>query len=154
MKTIRKAELKWARVPMAAEEPETYGKRVACARDVHRVAKALIADEVQEVIVTFFLNQKNRVIGYQEVAKGALNACSVAPADIFRGAIMAGATAIIVAHNHPSGEPTPSDEDRRLTTRIVRAGELLGVRVLDHVVVAEEGYFSFCDAGLMGVANA
>lgn len=149
MKTIRKAELKWARVPMAAEEPGVYGNQVANARDVHRLAQVLIAEEVQELFLVFYLNVKNKVIGYQEVARGTLNACVVAPADVFRGAIMAGAASVIIAHNHPSGEPTPSDEDRRLTARIKKAGELLGIRVLDHVVVADEGYFSFCDAGIL-----
>jgi DNA repair protein RadC len=150
MKTIRKAELKWARVSIARDSSEdVYEKRVSCSRDVSAIVKALIVDEVQEVFIALQLDNKNRVIGYQEVARGTGNACAVKPADVFRAAIIAGAISIIIAHNHPSGEPAPSAEDIALTKRIKRAGDLLGIAVLDHIVSAEKGHFSFADAGML-----
>jgi len=80
---------------------------------------------------------------------GGVTASPVAPADVFRALVREAAAGVIFVHNHPSGEPTPSPEDVALTERLCRAGELLGVRVLDHVILAHEGYFSFLDAGLL-----
>ena len=82
-----------------------------------------------------------------EVSRGSLNQSLVHPREVFAPAIRESAAAILVVHNHPSGDPTPSREDREVTTRLVEAGDLLGVPLLDHVVVADEGYQSFADRG-------
>ena len=83
------------------------------------------------------------------VSQGTLTASLVHPREVFRAAIRRCAAALVLVHNHPSGDPEPSSEDRQVTERLVRAGEVLGIRVLDHVVVAERGYHSFREAGAL-----
>ena len=74
---------------------------------------------------------------------------SANPADVFRPVVRQAAVAVLFAHNHPSGETVPSEEDAQVTQRLLRAGQLLGVQVLDHLIIGHEGYFSFLDAGLL-----
>jgi DNA repair protein RadC len=97
------------------------------------------------------LNQKNRVVGVNTVSIGSLTASVVHPREVFKPAILSNAAAIILAHNHPSGQPQPSQEDRVLTVRLVAAGKLLGISVLDHVIIGDgtSAYFSFADEGLL-----
>jgi len=95
------------------------------------------------------LDGRHRVIAEVTVSRGTLTASLVHPREVFRGAIRAAAAEIVLVHNHPSGDPTPSREDETVTERLRRAGALLGVQVLDHVIVAEGGYFSFREGGLM-----
>lgn len=96
------------------------------------------------------LNTKNRLIKVVEVSVGSLNASIVHPRELFKEAVRAGAASVIVVHNHPSGDPSPSGADIQLTRRLVRAGDVLGIEVLDHVVLGENGeYASLRDLGLM-----
>ena len=96
------------------------------------------------------LNQKNRVIGIHTVSMGSLTASVVHPREVFKVAILANCASILLAHNHPSGDCQPSKEDRAITTRLVEAGRLLGISVLDHVIIGGEGrYFSFADENLL-----
>lgn len=88
-----------------------------------------------EYMLCIPLNQQNVPIGYHIVSKGTVNECTAMPRDIFRAAVMLNATAIVMAHTHPSGNCEPSEVDRALTKRLVDAGEIIGIRVLDHVVV-------------------
>lgn len=150
MKSIQKVSLRVQRVSLVAEGGAEYSKIVSHARDAAAVARSLIATEAQEVFLTFHLDVKNRVIGYTESARGSLSACVVDPTSVFRAAIVNGAHAVIFAHNHPSGDPTPSADDISVTERFFKCGELLGIKVLDHVIVTEDRHFSFLDAGLLG----
>ena len=93
---------------------------------------------------------RTRLVGFHEVARGSTTACPVLPADVFRYPLIAGAVGIILAHNHPSGDVTPSQEDRAITQRIVEASTLLGLRMLDHLIVSDERHYSFLDAGELG----
>jgi len=97
----------------------------------------------QEMLVVLNLTRRQATMSRRIVALGSPNDVYVHVASVFRGAIREGASCIIVAHNHPSGDPTPSDSDLLLQRRLVTAGELLGVTVCDHIVVAREGYYSF-----------
>jgi len=93
---------------------------------------------------------KHRPIAYHLVSRGTLDACLVHAREVFRAAIAGGAAAIIVAHNHPSGDPAPSADDCTLTRRLSEGGELLGIPVLDHVVLGRDGrYSSFRELGLL-----
>ncbi|MCB9594959.1 MAG: DNA repair protein RadC [Sandaracinaceae bacterium] len=123
--------------------------RISSSRDVDAAFRASLADLDVEVFCAVALDAKSRPIRAIEIARGGLTACPVAPADVFRALIREAAASVIVLHNHPSGEPTPSAEDVALTERLARAGELIGIRLLDHVVIGREGYFSFLDAGLL-----
>lgn len=108
----------------------------------------------KENLVAILLDAKLRPKGYHLVALGSLNECIAHPREIFRPAIICGAYGFVLAHNHPSGDPAPSEADRRLTRRLQEASELLQIRVLDHVVIGEAEkdtprYFSFREEGLL-----
>lgn len=107
-----------------------------------------LAPLAQEQLRVVLLNAKNRIIGIQLVYQGGANTMTVRLADCFREAVRRGAVAIILCHNHPSGEPEPSPEDIRITTEAGRAGELLGVEVLDHIVIGGAGHISLRERGL------
>lgn len=96
----------------------------------------------EERFFVVLLDGRHRVMRHDLVSKGTLTASLVHPREVFRPALRHAAAAVVLVHNHPSGDPTPSREDREVTERLERAGELLGVPVLDHVVVAERGYCS------------
>lgn len=103
----------------------------------------------QERFIALLLDGRHRVLREEVVSQGTLTASLVHPREVFRAALRESAAALILVHNHPSGDPTPSAEDREITLRLVRAGELLGVRVIDHVIVAERGFFSLKEGGAM-----
>ena len=97
----------------------------------------------KEHFVVLMLDGRNRVVGESQISQGTLTASLVHPREVFRPAVSAAAAAIVLVHNHPSGDPSPSAEDQRVTQRLVEAGEIVGIRVVDHVVVAEGGFYSF-----------
>ncbi len=101
----------------------------------------------REKFIVLLLDAKHRVIGVNTVSIGSLTASIVHPREVFKPAIAGNAAAIILAHNHPSGDPAPSSEDTGLTQRLREAGELLGIRVLDHVILGDGKHYSFVDAG-------
>lgn len=107
----------------------------------------------REHCVLLFLDQKHRINGYHTLSIGSHKAGIVSPRMVFKLALVSEAAALIIGHNHPSGDPTPSSEDRVITHRLVEAGKLLDVPVLDHVIVGSGTenlrYFSFADAGIL-----
>lgn len=115
-------------------------------------AAALLRDRLEaepvEVCVLLLLNTKHRVIGLHELGRGTLDACLVHPRDVFKAALLTNASGVIVAHNHPSGDPTPSRDDFALCQRLRQSAEILGVELLDFVIVGDGGrYYSFKEAG-------
>ena len=96
------------------------------------------------------LDTRHRVIGTTIVSIGTAAHTFLAPREVYRDALLLGASAIVVAHNHPSGDAAPSDDDRRITRRLARAGETLGVELLDHVIVGDPAWTSLARAGLCG----
>ena len=94
----------------------------------------------QEIVRVIFLDTKLKVIGSKDVSKGTINSSMAHPRDIFREAILRSSTGIILAHNHPSGDPTPSKDDIELTKKIKKAGELLGINLHDHVIIGQTFY--------------
>ncbi|WP_054951466.1 RadC family protein [Numidum massiliense] len=116
-------------------------------------AADLMMDELQhlqqEHFVCLFLNTKNEVLAKETVFVGSLNASIVHPREVFKRAISRVSAAIICLHNHPSGDPTPSREDRYVTKRLKQAGELIGIDVLDHIIIGEQRFYSMKDNGLM-----
>jgi DNA repair protein RadC len=101
----------------------------------------------REMFVVVLVNAKHRPIGINTVSIGSLTASIVSPREVFKPAIAGNAAAVIVTHNHPSGDPAPSAEDAELTKRLRDAGELLGIRVLGHVILGDGTHYSFVDAG-------
>jgi len=150
LRVFKKFELREraVRLPSAAEAVAKY-EPLTSPHVVQLAARSLIGDELQEVFLVFLLDVRNEVLGYIEAARGGVDACPVDPRVVFRAAVAAGASAIIVAHNHPSGRAEPSAEDVALTARLKEAGELLGIRLLDHVIVTPGLHFSLAEAGMM-----
>jgi DNA repair protein RadC len=146
MQTIKNFELKVKRVAVG-EGSEPYGASVRSPSDVARIAQALIGDSAQEHFCVFLLDVKNRVVGFTQAAMGAIDSCPVDPRSVFRAAVATGASAIVVTHNHPSGDLRPSAEDLHLTQRLKAAGDLLGIALLDHVLVTDTGTTSLRERG-------
>lgn len=122
--------------------------RIGNAAEAARVLSAYMADEDREHLVAVLLNSKHRVIGLNTVSVGSLNSSIVHPREVFKPAILANAAALIVGHNHPSGDCAPSAEDLDITKRLVMVGEALGIRLLDHLIIGDEGrWYSFQDDG-------
>src|SRR5713101_6482118 len=127
----------------------TYESRIRSSASAHTVLQEYLDGVDREHFVVMLLDQKNQVIGLHTVSIGSLTASIVAPREVFKVAILANCANILIAHNHPSGDCQPSKEDRAITARLVEAGKLLGISVLDHIVVGDERYFSFADEGLL-----
>ncbi len=106
----------------------------------------------QESFYILLLDGRHRVLSERLVSRGTLTASLVHPREVFRPAVRDASAAMILVHNHPSGDPTPSPEDREVTKRLDRAGELMGIPVLDHVVVAEQGFVSLRELGILPAA--
>ncbi len=115
--------------------------------DVHRHFHARLRDAPCERFLVVLLDGRHRYVREVQASQGTLTASLVHPREVFRPALREAAAAVVLVHNHPSGDPTPSAEDRDLTERLARAGDLLGIPVLDHVVVAERGYVSLREEG-------
>jgi DNA repair protein RadC len=109
----------------------------------------LMRDLRKEVFKVLLLNRANRLVKEVAISEGTLEASIVHPRDVFREALLEPAAGIILIHNHPSGNPSPSEEDLRITQQLVEAGRLLGIKVYDHIILAGESYRSFADEGLM-----
>ncbi len=125
------------------------GDAVRNAKDVFLHYHARLRDTPHECFVVLLLDGRHRVLRDVTVSQGTLTASLVHPREVFRPALRDAAAAVILVHNHPSGDPSPSEEDREITRRLMRAGEILGVRVVDHVVIAGQGYVSLADEGVV-----
>ena len=123
------------------------GRAIMSHRDAAAAFSALLQDEPGEVFGMLCLTTKHRVIAYHEVSRGTLDSTLVHPREVFKAALLSNAAAVIVCHNHPSGDPTPTIDDTNVTQRLVAAGDLLGIPVLDHIVVVDGRYFSFKERG-------
>jgi len=124
-------------------------ERIRNAEDVYEQVRIRMRDLPHEEFHVLLLNTQNMVLRHLQVTRGTLDASLVHPREVFRPAITECAASVIVVHNHPSGDPTPSAEDRAVTRQLVDAGRLVGIEVLDHVVVGEGRFVSFAEAGLM-----
>ena len=129
----------------AVSQKRRMGTVFQISRDVFDEYSIRLRDAKQETFAVILLDSKNRYLREKTVALGSLNQSIVHPREVFRPAIQGAAASVILVHNHPSGDPSPSDEDVRVTERLVEAGKLLGIQVLDHIIVGEGRYFSFFD---------
>lgn len=120
-------------------------KKISCAEDVFKLFHPKLSDKKEEHFYVIMLNNQNNIIAEQEISKGILDASIIHPREVFKPAIKNSASKIILIHNHPSGNPEPSREDIDITERLVSAGEELGIKVLDHVIVGKEGFWSWKD---------
>jgi len=121
--------------------------QLAIPSDAAKAFITLLGSEPVEVCGMFACSTKHVIVAYHEVSRGCLDTTLVHPREVFKAAILSNAAAIIVGHNHPSGDVTPSADDLALTLRLSAAGDLLGISMLDHLIVSGSRYFSFREAG-------
>jgi DNA repair protein RadC len=119
------------------------------SKEIAAYIKSLLRDLGNEVFGVVYLNQANRIKHHEVISVGGLTGTVADPRIIFKKALAADATGLILFHNHPSGNLQPSMADKELTHKIIRAGTLFDIRILDHIIVSEYGYFSFADEGLI-----
>jgi len=134
------------RVQSQKDSPRASFKR---SSDVATRYLPLMRDLRKEVFKILLLNRANRLMRDVTISEGTLEASIVHPRDVFREAILEPASGIILIHNHPSGNPNPSEDDLRITKQLVEAGRLLGIKVYDHIILAGESYRSLADEGLI-----
>ena len=133
-------------------DQELANKRSVIIRspaDVFENYQSLFKDQVRERFIVFWLNSANKVVGFEVVSEGLLNSSLTHPREVFRGAIVATAAAIIIAHNHPSESTEPSQEDISITKQIMEAGKIIGIPVHDHIIFAGDSYTSLAERGLL-----
>jgi len=133
-----------------ATTPLRPGERFTTSQEVFCHFHERLRDRRKELFLTLLLDSKNRLLREVQVSEGSLNASIVHPREVFAPVVRESAAAVLLVHNHPSGDPTPSREDLELTGRLREAGELIGVRVLDHVIIGNGCYVSLADRGLLG----
>ena len=119
--------------------------RLNNSSDVYDLVKDELVNSDREMLLSVMLTVKNQLIGVETVSIGSIIAASMSPREVFKSAILANAVGIILCHNHPSGELTPSNEDIQFTKLLIDAGKLLGIKVLDHLIVSNKGYHSLND---------
>lgn len=124
-------------------------KQVTSPQDVYEIVKKYLDGADREHLVLLTLNTKNAINSITTVSIGSLNSSVVHPREVFKTAILTNASSIIMAHNHPSGDPAPSREDINITERIKEGGKLLGINLLDHVVIGDNSYSSLKEKGLV-----
>jgi len=116
---------------------------------VYDFSRLIIGGKFIEFFMIIFVNAKNEVSGYEVIGEGTVDNVAVYPRKILKSAIKKNASGVILVHNHPSGHPEPSESDRELTKEIIKASATMELRVLDHLIVTRNNYFSFMDSGLM-----
>ena len=132
-----------------SHERLAVGEPLQTPQDVFEAVGPLLVGEEQEVFLVLGLDARHRIRLVHRAATGSVSRCVLTPGDVFRPLVREAVARAIVVHNHPSGDPEPSREDIELTRRMKDAGKLLGIDVLDHVVVAAEGYVSLAERGVL-----
>jgi DNA repair protein RadC len=133
------------------EEVTNYlktGTRFTAPSQVYETFSFLM-EETKEMFITLHLDGKNKIICMDLVSIGSLNQSIVHPRSVFQTACLSNAAAIILIHQHPTGDPTPSSEDIAITRRLKEAGEIMGIKILDHIIVGDGEYLSFVERGLL-----
>jgi DNA repair protein RadC len=128
-----------------------YAEGAKGAKDLAAIVRGFVpVGDEREHFLAVLLDTRRRVKGVCVVSIGTLSASLVHPREVFRPAIVAGAAAVVLAHNHPSGDPSPSSEDRDVTQRLVSAGQTIGIPVVDHIIVGDDGeFYSFREHGIL-----
>ncbi len=124
-------------------------KKITSPQDFFELFNPLLKEESKEVFLVAWLSSYNRVQGFEIVSTGTLTSAVVDPRAVFRGAIVANCANIIIAHNHPSGNTSASNEDISLTKKLVEAGKLIEINIFDHIIFAEDQYTSFVESRLI-----
>jgi DNA repair protein RadC len=145
LKSIGEVKLSY----ITKQDPETCPKITSPAVAVEIVRSLYSKHDIQrvELFMVIYLNRANRVIGWAKTSLGGISGTVVDARIVFQGAILKNASAMIVSHNHPSGQLIPSDADKRVTKKLVEGGKFLEIQVLDHIIITKNGHYSFADQG-------
>lgn len=150
MKSVRDYALPSIKVMVVKDGGVSRGSRkVSCAASAATLLQNYLRGADRETLVAVLLDSKNGVIGIHTVSVGDVGSSIAHPREIFKAAVIAGAVSIILGHNHPSGDPTPSREDVAVTKRIKEAGDILGIELCDHIIIGDETYCSLKQKGQM-----
>lgn len=120
--------------------------KISSAKDVFDLLNDELKEKTKENFYVILLNTKNKILKIEKISIGILDATIIHPREIFKPAIKNSAARIILAHNHPSGDPSPSDEDLNITKKIMSIGELIGIEVIDHIIIGNENYWSYLES--------
>ena len=123
-----------------SKKPQTF---ISSAKAVFELMSEKLKDEKQENFIAILLNNRNYLIKEELITKGILDASIIDSREVFKPAIRNSASRIILVHNHPSGDPSPSNEDEEITEKLIESGEILGIKVLDHVIIGKDSYWSW-----------
>lgn len=145
-RSVWKYEVRRTRALLAGEALPIYADAVTNADTVAAIFRGIVGEQPREHFLAFYLDAAHHVMGYETIAIGGACSVEVEPAQVFRGALIAGAVRLIIAHNHPSGQAKPSEQDVTLTRKLLDVSKLIGIPVLDHVIVTSDGLHSFCEA--------
>jgi len=150
---MSKAYVVFSRVVLVKEKGAMYDvqKKIGSSYDAYKAITEItkVQEEAQEVFGILILNTTHKIVAVHEISRGTLNASIVHPREVFKPAVLHNAAAIICFHNHPSGEPKPSKEDIETTNRLVEAGKIMGIEVLDHIIVGDDKYTSLKEMGVI-----
>lgn len=127
----------------------TRGRQIVSPRDIAEVIMKDMVFLKQEVLKLIMLDTKNNIVGVKDVFKGSLNTSIVHPREIFKEALKKSSSSIIICHNHPSGDPTPSKEDINITIRLKECGKIMGIDLLDHLIIGNNKYISLKEKGII-----
>lgn len=130
-------------------EPEMKNFDIQNPQDIVKAIQSSIKDKAKEHFKLILLNTRNKIIGISTVSIGTLNSNLVHPREVFKKAISHSAASVVFAHNHPSGDPEPSEDDLTITKRLTEAGKIIGIEVIDHIIISKNGFFSFKEKGLI-----
>ena len=130
-------------------EPELKNYDIKNPQSVVKAIRASIKDKAKEHFKLILLDTRNKIIGISTISIGTLNASLVHPREIFKEAIIHNSASVVLAHNHPSGDPEPSEEDLTITKRLVESGKILGIEVIDHIIIGKTNFSSFKERGLI-----
>ena len=130
------------RVYLVRENNDRREIRINNAEDVYNLVRDELGSSDREIFLSILLTTGSTLIGIETVAIGTLNSCITTPREVFKSAILANADSIVICHNHPSGSLSPSPEDMKITGELIKSGEILGIKVMDHILISHEGYKS------------
>ncbi len=150
---MSRIQVSFERVVLVKEKVGRYElpKKIDSSDQAYKAITAItsVEEEAQEVFGVLILNTKFKIVAVHEVSRGTLNASIVHPREVFKPAILHNAAAIICFHNHPSGDPEPSEEDIRITKRLVEAGKIIGIEIVDNIIVGDDRYTSLRKRGVV-----
>ncbi|AKB36778.1 DNA repair protein RadC [Methanosarcina siciliae C2J] len=134
------------RLEIFVEEPK---RKICSPKDVYSLMYPRMREQKKEKFITLYLDTKNQILKEEVVSIGSLNASIVHPREVFKSALLESSASVIMVHNHPSGDPSPSREDIMVTEKLVEGGKLLGIDILDHIIIGDGRYVSLKDEGFV-----